>query len=66
VAGSFAKYFSKLVTMMEQIGDMLPLYERYEQMFADSISFREALGNMYFDVVLFLCRARTIFKTKGQ
>jgi tetratricopeptide (TPR) repeat protein len=65
VAGSFAKYFSKIVTMMEQIGDILPLYERYEQMFADSVPFREALGNMYFDVVMFLCRARTIFKTNG-
>ena len=50
---------------MEQIGGILPLYERYEQMFADSVPFREALGNMYFDVVMFLCRARTIFKTDG-
>ncbi|RFU34722.1 hypothetical protein B7463_g1661, partial [Scytalidium lignicola] len=65
VASSFTKYFQKIVTMMEQIGDILPLYERYEQMFADSASFREALANMYFDVVLFLCRARSIFKTNA-
>lgn len=52
--------------MMEQIGDILPLYERYEQMFADSLPFREALANMYFDVVLFLCKARSIFKTSGN
>ncbi len=66
VAGSFAKYFAKIIAMMEQIGDILPLYERYEQMFDDSVPFREALANMYFDVVLFLCKARTIFKTNGN
>jgi len=52
--------------MMEQIGDILPLYERYEKMFADSVPFRESLANMYFDVVLFLCKARTIFKSNGK
>ncbi|RDW56366.1 hypothetical protein BP5796_13241 [Coleophoma crateriformis] len=65
MASLFAKHFAKIVGMMEQIGDMLPLYERYTQMFADSAPFREALANMYFDVVLFLCRARAIFKSKA-
>ncbi|KAH8806116.1 hypothetical protein F5884DRAFT_469786 [Xylogone sp. PMI_703] len=65
VANSYAKYFTKMVMMMEEIGDLLPLYERYEQMFADSVAFREALTNMYFDVVLFLCKARSVFKSNG-
>jgi hypothetical protein len=51
--------------MMEQIGDRLSLYERYEQMFAESKPFREALANIYMDVVLFLCRARVVFNDSG-
>lgn len=51
---------------MEEIGDILPIYHRYEQMFADSPEFREALANMYFDVVLFLCRAREVFKENSK
>lgn len=52
--------------MMEKIGDKLPFYERYEEMFADSESFRGALANVYYDIILFLCRARKVFKTGGM
>jgi hypothetical protein len=52
--------------MLEHIGDLLPVYEQYEQMFADSPSFRQALANMYFDIILFLCRAKDTFRSFGK
>jgi hypothetical protein len=48
--------------MMEQIGDKLAVYQRYEKMFPESELFQIALANVYYDIILFLCRARTVFK----
>lgn len=52
--------------MMEQIGDKLAVYQRYEKLYPESEPFQIALSDVYYNITLFLCRARTIFKSSGN
>ncbi len=52
--------------MMEKIGDKLAIYQRYEEIYAESEPFHVALADVYYDIILFLCRARTVFKSNGN
>jgi hypothetical protein len=63
---SFSQYFKKLVAMVERLSDSFSLYREYEGLLGSSGRFQEALANVYFDVLMFLKKARLVFLTKGN
>ena len=64
-AVSFSQYFKKLVAMTERLSDSFSLYREYEGLLGNSRRFQEALADVYFDVLMFLKKAKLVFMTKG-
>ena len=54
-------YFSKLMEMLQQIGDALPRFQVYEQLFRNHQSLQQALSSVYLELILFLSRAKKVF-----
>jgi len=51
--------------MIERLGPSLSLYQEYEKLLSNSQRFQEALANVYFDILMFLKDARSVFIIKG-
>ncbi|KAF2454819.1 hypothetical protein BDY21DRAFT_423372 [Lineolata rhizophorae] len=65
VFGSLNAYFRSLISMMEKLVNKLRFCQRYEEIYSDWKPFREALAEVYFDIITFLCKARRVFKSNG-
>ncbi|KAF8534845.1 hypothetical protein BDD12DRAFT_754871 [Trichophaea hybrida] len=63
LASSYGKYFERLLVMIEVIGDKLPLYKDYEDLFRDSDRPKRALILLYCDTIEFLGHAMKPFKS---
>jgi hypothetical protein len=51
--------------MVEKLSSSLSIYQEYEQLLSNSQRFREALAAVYFDILIFLKKAKLVFMTKG-
>jgi hypothetical protein len=62
---SFSQYFKQLVSMVERLSSSFSLYQEYEKLLGNNKRFQEALAEVYFDTLVFLRKAKTVFTTKG-
>src|SRR4051794_13654841 len=56
-------YFSKLLDMLYDIGDAIPGFYVYEQLFSTHAGLRETLVAKYCDVIAFLIKAKRVFSS---
>ncbi|KAF8535200.1 hypothetical protein BDD12DRAFT_893657 [Trichophaea hybrida] len=56
------KYFERLVNMLAQIGDTLPRFREYENLFPSSLRLCLYISDAYLDIIKFCESAKTIFK----
>lgn len=64
-AQPFTQYFEKLVTMIEGLSDSFSRYQEYETILIGSQRFQSALAAVYYDILVFLKKAKSVFTTKG-
>ena len=62
LAREFGKYFEKIVDMFAQIGDVLPRFRVYENLFPDHERLTQALSGVYFDIIVFCAEAKGVFR----
>lgn len=62
LAREFGKYFEKIVDMFARIGDVLPRFRVYEQLFANHEHLVHALSLVYYDVLVFCADAKAAFR----
>lgn len=63
VASTFESYFDALSTMLMNVGQSAPRYEKYAILYPASASLRQELCN-YFSVVIDFCKAAVLFVRK--
>ena len=51
-----------MVDMFEQIGDVIPRFQLYEQMFSASPRLLQSLSNAYLDIIKFCTSAKNAFQ----
>ena len=51
--------------MIETINDTLSIYSQYEQLFLNIDRFQAALADTYYNTLLFLYKAKTVFAKPG-
>ena len=61
IAQTFGSYFEKLVEMLSRIGDILPRFRTYLRLFPTHERLRQALCNVYLDVMEFCTDAKSTF-----
>ena len=61
MAATYENYFFKLLDMLERVGDALPRYETYEELFASHEPLQEALSAVYLEILLFFAHAKKVF-----
>jgi hypothetical protein len=52
--------------MISKIGDVVSIYDRYENLIGQELSFQRALSDVYYDILVFLRKAKIILKTNGE
>ncbi|KUJ17699.1 uncharacterized protein LY89DRAFT_733531 [Mollisia scopiformis] len=65
IAREYEDYFSKLMKMLQQIGDALPRFQVYEELFRNHESFQRTLCAMYSELISFLCSAKKVFSNSS-
>jgi ankyrin repeat protein len=61
VAQEYNRYYSKLLEMLERIGDVLPRYCTYSSMFSKHAPVQNALLSAYLHIITFLMGAKKLF-----
>jgi hypothetical protein len=51
--------------MVQRIGDMLPVYMEYGSVLRDCVRFQTVLAEVYYDILLFLYKAKNVFSKPG-
>ncbi|KAF3109592.1 hypothetical protein TWF706_001450 [Orbilia oligospora] len=59
-------YFESLVRMLQKLGDDLEIFREYEDILRKSIPVQETLANVYFDIFVFLDKAKRVFRKRGS
>jgi len=65
-ARAFEEYFTKLVAMLERIGDVLPRFDLYIQMFPTHQNLVVGVSRIYADIIQFCVKAKRIFSVEAQ
>ncbi|KAK6333311.1 hypothetical protein TWF718_011128 [Orbilia javanica] len=59
-------YFESLVRMLQQLGDDLEIFRKYEDILKKSIPVQEILATVYYDIFMFLHKAKQVFAKRGS
>ena len=51
-----------MIDMFEQIGDVIPRFQLYEQLFASNPRLLQSLSNAYLDIIKFCTSAKNAFQ----
>lgn len=62
IAREYNKYFERLIAMLGQIGDILPRFRDYEQLFPSHRRLLYCISDAYLDIITFCEKAKSIFK----
>ncbi|KAL9133172.1 MAG: hypothetical protein Q9175_005647 [Cornicularia normoerica] len=62
LSSQFQKYFTALIDMFEQIGDVIPRFQAYETIFSSSPRLLQSLSTAYLDMIKFCTSAKTTFQ----
>ncbi len=52
--------------MISKIGENVSIYNKYETLLGEEFSFQLALSDIYYDILVFLRKVKTILKTNGE
>jgi hypothetical protein len=52
--------------MIERLSDSFSRYQEYEVLLGSSQRFQEALAAVYYNILVFLRKAKNVFMTKGS
>ncbi|KAL8992388.1 MAG: hypothetical protein Q9169_007138 [Polycauliona sp. 2 TL-2023] len=66
LAGEFGKYFERIVDMFARIGDLLPRFRLYENLFPSHERLVQALSVAYVDVLTFCTDAKAVFRRESR
>ncbi|KAL8992330.1 MAG: hypothetical protein Q9169_007181 [Polycauliona sp. 2 TL-2023] len=66
LAGEFGKYFERIVDMFAGIGDLLPRFRLYENLFPSHERLVQALSVAYVDILTFCTDAKAVFRREGR
>ncbi|OAL21718.1 hypothetical protein AYO22_07660 [Fonsecaea multimorphosa] len=66
VASSHSRYLERLIDAVEDITDKVSLYAEYESLLKGDLRFQAALADVYYDTLVFLHKAKTVFSKRGQ
>lgn len=61
MSSQFEKYFTVLIDMFEQIGDVVPRFQAYERLFSSNPRLMQLLSNAYLDIFKFCTSAKAAF-----
>ena len=65
-ARAFEEYFTKLVAMLERIGDVLPRFDLYIQMFPMHQNLVIGVSRIYANIIQFCVKAKRVFSAEAQ
>jgi len=65
-ARAFEEYFTKLVAMLERIGDVLPRFDLYIQMFPTHLNLVVGVSRIYADIIQFCVKAKRVFSAEAR
>jgi hypothetical protein len=51
--------------MIERLGGSLSVYQEYENLLSSEQHFQETLADVYFETLVFLKKAKSVFARKG-
>ncbi|OTB00301.1 hypothetical protein M426DRAFT_66233 [Hypoxylon sp. CI-4A] len=64
MAGNVSSWWTKLTTILGQLGNQLATYQRYEQLLGHPQEFKSALTATYIDIIMFLQSAKQRFEMR--
>lgn len=62
LAREFGKYFERIIEMLARIGDVLPRFKVFEDLFATHERLVQALSLAYLDILVFCTKAKAVFR----
>ncbi|KAL8727649.1 MAG: hypothetical protein Q9166_005885 [cf. Caloplaca sp. 2 TL-2023] len=62
LAREFGKYFERIVDMFAEVGDALPRFRVYENLFSSQERLVQALSVVYVDILTFCTEAKAVFR----
>ena len=62
LAREFGKYFERIVEMLARIGDVLPRFRVYEDLFPSHERLMQALSVAYVDIITFCTKSKAVFR----
>lgn len=62
LAREFGKYFERIVEMLARIGDVLPRFRVYENLFPNHERLIQALSVAYVDIISFCTKSKAVFR----
>jgi hypothetical protein len=65
-ARAFEEFFTKLVEMLQRIGDVLPRFDLYIQMFPAHQNLVVGVSRIYADIIQFCIKAKRVFSAETQ
>jgi fungal STAND N-terminal Goodbye domain len=65
-ARAFEEFFTKLVEMLQRIGDVLPRFDLYIQMFPAHQNLVVGVSRIYADIIQFCIKAKKVFSAEAQ
>ncbi|KAL9050613.1 MAG: hypothetical protein Q9206_005021 [Seirophora lacunosa] len=66
LAHEFGKYFERIVDMFARIGDLLPRFRVYENLFPSHERLVQALSITYVDILAFCTEAKAVFRRERR
>ncbi|KAL8756238.1 MAG: hypothetical protein Q9199_003060 [Rusavskia elegans] len=66
LAGEFGKYFERIVDMFARIGDLLPRFRVYENLFPSHERLVQTLSVVYIDILTFCAEAKAVFRRERR
>lgn len=66
LAQEFGKYFDRIVDMFASIGDVLPRFRVYENLFPSHERLVQALSIVYVDILTFCTEAKAVFRRERR
>ncbi|KAF8534964.1 hypothetical protein BDD12DRAFT_894585 [Trichophaea hybrida] len=66
IANELSIYFDMLVDMLVQIGDVLPRFRDYEELFPNHQRLLYYISNAYLDIIKFCTQAKSVFKKSNK
>lgn len=66
LAREFGKYFERIVDMFARIGDLLPRFRVYENLFPSHERLVQALSITYVDILTFCTEAKAVFRRERR